>query len=659
MVSSVSLVQAFSNGVSYFTSISPWTLAVSAVSAVALPYFLKKCKKPNHAAPNPIPVIPQPAPQPLPRDLASPRNVFLQPLRPQGIPENQEVNIYTRIYETVVINVFRTAQQDLICQIFDTATKQSHRRYVGERGQYPQRGAEEFLQYRIARVVNSRNGLFSIFFFVHERMLHVWRNDQYEVTLAHNENDGKLDWVVFFIDEKRVERVAAGLEKNLRHLIPLWSRNHVVAQTDAAGIVSVTFPNVVAPNPAPVVQELVQLPADPRFQELSVQLSTFTLGSSYADNIPIITAAKNGVSTTIGYARDDGLLMFWSFTPLQDGNVVTDGATANLSLLFSRFSWRAKPPIFNGLCEDSIDQGSLQNGMRLYWSGKDAKERLYTLIPANGGWVPVRHPTDPSCGNWLSNKTLTKIIYDSHRLRWPGCEGINYRQHGFISPDGNQKIWWPIKNGPFAPSFARLKAPYYPDYQQLDRETSRVWQIAQVALAAGMVALDLRTTYMAAQAAITVKQLLQNADAVNHALQAGYVANQVMAPFVIQEHRANDQLQARAVREYITQKEVLDTLEQQDVYDRGEEVVKAVALGDLNLVQELMQGGPIPFELRCQALVLAAGSGYGKIVKKLLEGIDMDARIVQAAQKAAKENDYNSVVTILREYQVRDRPVPR
>lgn len=656
-------INVISRGISFIggasTYCSPWTIAATIASAIAIPRIFKACRRPPRQQP-PVPV--QVSVQ---MDQVQPGNIFLNPARRHQMLVDQETLVtgWERPNETREVYVLRTVQRDLICQVFDKITGKSNRYYIGERGEYSQKEAEEFIRNRVPWLVNSRNGASAIFLCVHERVLHVWQTALHEIFLAHNENDDKIDWIVSFINEARVERVAMGIARKFQHMIPFWQRNVPQIALDATGIVSVNFPNAVPPNPMPVVQQAVPpLPNEPMFQELSEHPRSFSVGDIYIDNIPVKTATKNGSTIVLGYVQKDSWSAIWSYAPFQDGSVLQiDGI--KFSPIFCRYCWREKPILTIKPFETSFtDQASVKNGVRHYESGKDQAGREYVLIPANGGWVPVRHPTDPSCGNWLSKTNLTKIVYDSNQVRWPGCD-IDYHQHGFIPQDENNKTWWPVKSGPYKPSFSRLKAPYYPDFRQLDRESSRPWLIAQVALAAYAINFGYTATLAAAEAAKLVKIALNpdpmNFNGVANGVNLGYQGAQILAPLVMNEARANDQMQARAVREYVTQTEVLETLDKQDAYDRGEEVVKAVSVADISLVQELLQGGPIYREPRYQAVVLAASSGYPNTLRALIERTEIDARILKAAQFAAKENGYGSVLAVLREYRNQERVVPR
>jgi len=673
MVSSVLALPYVEAGISVIAKAaaycSPWIITAAVVSAIVIPRIFKACQRPAR------PPLPAEVQIPVRMNLEHPGNVFLNPARHHEMPADQEVTVAKWMFqnETREVYVLRTVQRDLICQVFDRATGRSNRRFIGERGEYSQKEAEEFIRNRVPRLVNPRNGASALFLCVHERLLKVWQTALYEIFLAHNENDGKIDWIVSFINEDRVERVAVGVARKLQPWIPFWQRNIPRIDFGAQGIVAVNFPDAAPPNLVlPVAQQVAQpLENEPMFQELSAHPKTFSLDTLYIDNIPARIASKDRSTIILGYAKEDSALTYWSYAPFKDGRVLQIDGLHFLSL-FSGYMWREKPPIRLELFETSYrDQASEKNGVRLYDWGKDRTGRLYILIPANGGWVPVRHGTDPSCGNWLSKTTLTKIIYDSHRVRWPGCEGIDYRKHGFIPQDENNKTWWPIGNGSYRPSFDRLKDPYYPQHHQLNRESSRVWLIAQAALAAVAIHFGYRATLAAAKAADAYRAAhpedyrlapghdVMNLNGVANGVNLAFQGVQLLAPAALHEARANEQNQARAVREYVTQKEVLETLEQQDAYDRGEEVVKAVAVADVTLVNELLQGGPIPREPRYQAIILAASSGYPNTLRALIDNADINARILKAAQCAAKENNYGSILEVLREYRNRERAVPR
>ncbi|MDE3045701.1 MAG: hypothetical protein KGJ02_03560 [Verrucomicrobiota bacterium] len=487
---------------------------------------------------------------------------------------------------------------------------------------------------------------------------------------------------MFSINEQRVERIPIGNAEKLKHCIPLWKQSIPQIQLDGGSIRSVEFPDLALP---PILPAALPVPGVPPLSPLEEDFlrnpGTFKIDQVYIGDIPTINATKNGETFLIGYLSKDQGFSSWSFAPLQNGTVPQmDGNS--LYRAFFHF-WKNKPQVKgDGLFAGPVDQGRQDNGVNFYGFGQDRKGRNYFLIHANDGWVPVRHPTDPTCGNWLSKMTLTKIIYDSGRMRWPGCEYIDYRKHGFVSMGENHKIWWPIKNGAFVPSFLRISEPYYADYRKLGEEDSKTWRVAQFALAMGLAYMGYRGTQQAASAAIAVLQSFQATTANLGPNEMERVANLLQGTANLNRYEAfmnglgaagngiqmlgmlnrggNPELQRlRAEKECATQKDVLTTLEMQDLYDRGEEVVKAVEVGNLPLVQELLNDQPIPPELRYQAIVVASAIGYSDILKALIDQTDIEAPVLKTAEIRAKENDHNAVQLVLKKHRNRDRAVPR
>ena len=143
-------------------------------------------------------------------------------------------------------------------------------------------------------------------------------------------------------------------------------------------------------------------------------------------------------SDVIGYYQDSSSRASWTWAPNREGKAPVGES----------------PPAYWG--------GSFFPAREI--TGTDREGRKYVLIRANEGCVPVRHPTDPAVGNWLSPlQRTTTIVYSNSRYRWPSFEGIDYSLHGFRLYEG--KSWWPITLGDFQPTLLRSREPYYPEYQ--------------------------------------------------------------------------------------------------------------------------------------------------------------------------------------------------
>jgi len=94
-------------------------------------------------------------------------------------------------------------------------------------------------------------------------------------------------------------------------------------------------------------------------------------------------------------------------------------------------------------------------GKREYFVGKNSEGVSYVMIPANGGFVPVRHGGDPTTGAWLtpSPQAIHAIVFDSHGWRHPAYPGVDYQAHGFqrVRDWKRRVVFWPTQNGEFRP----------------------------------------------------------------------------------------------------------------------------------------------------------------------------------------------------------------
>jgi len=602
----------------------------------------------------------------LKRDLMHPDRMFFGPARDVEMPADQEITVSKWAFkgDSREVSLIRTVQRDLICQVFDQATGKSSRRYIGQRGAYSKEAAEEFIQNRVPKTVNTRKGPINsaVLLGTEEIPIHTWHTDLYEIRLVHRENTDKMEWIVFFIKENRSERVPAGNGKDLRAYIPFWKSSVPQIELGAEGTVSVLFSNIKVSElviELPVKQQEPK-PGKTLGSVLSEKPRSLQLKDMYFDNISARTTTIDGRRITLGYYQGDKFFSAWSYAPLKDGSVPhISGSDISSSLLAE--VWVPKPEIApTEFFTPFRPQGTKVDGMITYQSSKDRMGRQYIVVPANDGGVPVRHPTDPLCGNWISKQIAVKIIYDSNRCRWPGCDKIDYSEHGFVPQDG-AKIWWPIKNGPYDPSFDRLKDPCYPLYQQIDVKSEDLWKDAHkiAAVALGAIAFYYGGGEILLQNASKggAEIFLQNAINGGEGIK---LAHAVFTPFISRENRQNAEAHSKHQRGRTTQKEVIEALEQQDIYDRGEEIVKAVSQGNLKRVQELMANFPIiPSEVRDIAIVLAAKHGHLQILWQLLDNVNIRETILVAADKEAKENDHGSIVLALRKYRNREVRGPR
>lgn len=545
-------------------------------------------------------------------DSGHPDKTFYSPARNFEVPADQETVVYKWGFEgdDREVSLIRTKQCDLICQVFDQATGESSRRYIGQRGAYSKKAAEEFIVNRVPDPVNTKNGPINsaVFLNTEEIPIHTWHTDLHEVRLVHSENNDKMEWIVFFINENRSERIPAGRGKDLQAYIPLWKNSVPQIELGAERTVSVLFPSI---KHSEIVIELPIKQPDPNPPRtigsvLSEIHKSLQLKDEYFDNIPARTATIGNSSITLGYYQGDRFYSAWSYAPLQDGSVpAVEGPTfgsASFEICMGAEP-RMEPTKHSHLLRPPRKQGASFDGRLHYQSSKDRTGRKYFVVPANNGGVPVRHPTDPLCGNWISKQIAVKIIYDSNRCRWPGCETIDYSKHGFV-PEGGGKVWWPIKNGPFDPSFDRVKDPCYPLYQQVDVKSEHLWKNAHKI---GALAL-----------AFIFYKYGGGLDVTGSAMNAGEgvkMGNDVLIPFATQESRNNEEVRSKHQRDRISQKDVIEALEQQDIYNRGEDIVKAVLQGDLNQVQKLLRKyALIPSELRDFSVKLAAKHGHLQIL---------------------------------------------
>ena len=78
-------------------------------------------------------------------------------------------------------------------------------------------------------------------------------------------------------------------------------------------------------------------------------------------------------------------------------------------------------------------------------ASQDINNRAFLLVPANGGYVPVRADNDDLCVDWQYENSDHFTLIDSNFALHPACN-INYVEHGFELIN-DELIWWPLKNG--------------------------------------------------------------------------------------------------------------------------------------------------------------------------------------------------------------------
>jgi len=105
-------------------------------------------------------------------------------------------------------------------------------------------------------------------------------------------------------------------------------------------------------------------------------------------------------------------------------------------------------PLINGR-----ETGTEVGGERVYFKREGSNGRTFVMIPANQGYVPVRHGGDPLTGDWLAPvaQNIHKIVFDTHGWRHPSYPDVDYEKHGFQSVrDWRGRIcFWPMRNGDF------------------------------------------------------------------------------------------------------------------------------------------------------------------------------------------------------------------
>lgn len=263
----------------------------------------------------------------------------------------------------------------------------------------------------------------------------------------------------------------------------------------------------------------------------------------------------------------------------------------------------------------------------------DRTERKFILVPANDGFVPVRHGTDPQCDNWLSTASLVRTVYDKNRVRHPACN-IDYKEHGFTLKG---KVWWPIKNGPFVPSFKRIREPYVPDYEQVLTSQERdSWNLITVA-AGGLGAL---AGALAVPGAV-IPEVILNAAEVSTGARA--------LTSLFQNALKEDPKKVEAQAQILTMR-LLDAQDSEDlsnkiieavdqnlplatvqalltdneeiilfVEHRGKAAIKAAAFGMTQMLKLLLDSGPITVEDRAEAVKIAVEHMHDGTVETLLE----------------------------------------
>lgn len=237
------------------------------------------------------------------------------------------------------------------------------------------------------------------------------------------------------------------------------------------------------------------------------RLLGMTITIKYPDNIPCLVAKDTDLGrdkpVVMGYLDGDSLLSRWSWAPFgREGTIPSQSGFAYRAdwTPFVEIASSIKDLFFPRASGNVNDSGDYE-----YKKCIDRNGRAYLLVPANEGFVPVRHGTDPICWQWLypnkinSDGTIVpNIVYDSNGMRHPACKGIDYSQHGFKleryrdSCGRTTYCWWPSKNGDFDAAFSptklRITTPYYPDYRKIyEKTSSRVFRIiSTVILIVGM-----------------------------------------------------------------------------------------------------------------------------------------------------------------------------
>lgn len=295
-----------------------------------------------------------------------------------------------------------------------------------------------------------------------------------------------------------------------------------------------------------------------------------TVEKTYRGDIPCLvghnTDLRRDGYLVMGYLDGDHLLSRWSWAPLCTGQV------PQKSGFFYKASWIPFAEVVSSVKEFFSPRisGSLNaTGEWEYKRCYDRQGRIYLLAPANGGFIPVRHGTDPLSGNWLYYRSRTRIVYDTNGMRHPACDGIDYASHGFTlehfrdACGRTNSCWWPRANGPFdpdrSPTKLRITLPYYPSYQQiLERPSSRFVKVVTAIVFAVMLFFGFASRKMALPALLSM-----GAD----------------AHMIVREARDQTSLDAneRHYRQmlYEAQKTVIKELDDEDTGKRVQQIAEA------------------------------------------------------------------------------------
>ncbi|HSX11464.1 MAG TPA: hypothetical protein VLF94_07120 [Chlamydiales bacterium] len=294
---------------------------------------------------------------------------------------------------------------------------------------------------------------------------------------------------------------------------------------------------------------------------------------------------------------------------------------------------------------------------------KDSNGRRFGFVRANGGYVPVRHGTDPDprMTNWISTKSRVKTVYDETRTRHPAIEGIDYARHGFRL-HGNS--WWPINNGEaFIQTHKRVTLPCDEEYDRGTPEKRIDWEALAGAIAGTALVLTGIGFAIPAYAGF---------------LSANAILGDRLPSILAGAHQGGMAAQQMVPREkeppkdkFTVQYETMHLLDFQDSVNLGDEIVQAMMRRDQAAVGRLLQENPeilfiehrgslaiyacilnaetalralldnkiIEKEERGQALVIAVENGNRPNVERLLAGnppIDFglsDKALIAAAKR--------------------------
>lgn len=212
----------------------------------------------------------------------------------------------------------------------------------------------------------------------------------------------------------------------------------------------------------------------------------------------------------------------------------------------------------------------------------DKKGRKFLLVQANGGYIPVRHGTDPVLGNWLSPNSQVKIVYDSKGFRHPALD-IDYTIMGMKLFQG--RIWWPRFSGPFKHSYKRIRTPYYEDFDQI-----AVPEQVNPARVLFRPLLFLAAVKFRAPAAIAQGIGQQARRALGHELGNAVAVQQAYGPEIDRDAMEHQRAQEFRRQEFHLQKNVLDALNEQESQDFSEEIARALQVNSpFEEIQALFQ----------------------------------------------------------------------